>query len=233
MPDTSGPADTTMMGVMHDALRRDFARTRSVLTADATAPQQQRTAVAAHVPFMLEFLHAHHSSEDLHLWPMVRDRDASLGPLLDSMSRDHAAIAAHVDALTEAAGRYSTDAGGRARGGLVDALDAFSAVLLPHLAREEAEMMPRVSECLTDDEWHAFERAAKPEMPARVLAEYLNWFLDGLDEPRRRYVLRALPAPIVLVSTRLYGPGYRRRAARRWMSTSSPAPGGSVGGGVR
>lgn len=31
--DTSGPADTVMMGVMHDAMRRDFVRLRDVLAS--------------------------------------------------------------------------------------------------------------------------------------------------------------------------------------------------------
>lgn len=36
MPDSSGPADTVMTGIMHDALRRDLTRARAVLTAAET-----------------------------------------------------------------------------------------------------------------------------------------------------------------------------------------------------
>lgn len=38
MNDLKDPADTVMMGVMHDALRRDFARMRDVLSAPTPRP---------------------------------------------------------------------------------------------------------------------------------------------------------------------------------------------------
>lgn len=218
MSDADAPADTVMMGVMHDALRRDFARTHDALSAAVPPGDAQREALSAHLLFMLTFLEGHHHSEDDKLWPMVRTRDPSLGALLDSMSRDHAEIADTVDQLVEASQRYAGQGDDSARTGLVAAIDRLSAVLLPHLDREEAELMPRVSACMSNDEWRAFEKSAKPQFSIPVLAEYFNWFLEDLDRARRRKVVRALPAPIVFVSTRVFGPGYRRRAARRWAS---------------
>ena len=38
-----GPADTRMMGIVHDALRRDLARTRAAL-ASPVPPAQRRAA---------------------------------------------------------------------------------------------------------------------------------------------------------------------------------------------
>lgn len=213
---TKDPADTFMMGVMHDALRRDFARAREVLTAATPPGDTQRIAVAEHLSFMLTFLDAHHHSEDDTLWPLVRANDPTLGQLLDSMSRDHEVIAGEVDQLEEAAQRSAGQRDDNAQEGLLAAIDRLTAVLGPHLDREEAELMPRVAECMSNDEWRAFEKSAKPPFSIPVLAEYFNWFLDDLDHTRRRKVLRALPAPIVFVSTRIFGPGYRRRAAIRW-----------------
>ena len=216
MKDQSGPADTVMMGVMHDALRRDFTRARDVLATPGVLARNQAPALAEHVGFMLAFLDAHHHSEDEKLWPLVRTHNPALGPLMEAMSQDHAAIAAQVDQLTDATRRFggAPDASNRAE--LVAAIDRLTAVLWPHLDREETELMPGVSATLSAAQWHEFEKSAKPPFATRVLAEYLNWFLEDLDPVRRHKGLKSLPAPIVLVSTRVYGRGYQRRAAVRW-----------------
>ena len=65
-----GPADTRMMGIVHDALRRDLRRTRDALAG--TPPAARRGAIAAHLGWLMDFLHAHHTGEDDGLYPLVR-----------------------------------------------------------------------------------------------------------------------------------------------------------------
>ena len=60
-----GPADTRMMGIVHDALRRDLARVRAALACPV--PPARRRALAAHVGWMMDFLHEHHEGEDAGL----------------------------------------------------------------------------------------------------------------------------------------------------------------------
>jgi hemerythrin-like domain-containing protein len=221
MTDTSGPADTVMMGVMHDAMPRDFVRACAVLSSETPLGGVQRAALADHVVFMLEFLHDHHHNEDERLWPLVRAHDPMLGEALDRMSDDHASIAAGAADVLRTMGAFRSDAGDAGRRELAGALDGFNCVLLPHLAHEEAEVMPRVSACLTADQWHAFEKDAMPPFTVPVLAEYFNWFLEDLDEDRTRRVKASLPAPIVFTMTRVFGRGYRRRAAQRWLGAAA------------
>lgn len=216
MKNTDAPADTVMMSVMHDALRRDFARVREVLDAPDVPAAPQARALASHLLFMLVFLEGHHHNEDDKLWPLVLAHDPALGPLMDAMSQDHAAVAAEVGRLERAARRFGQEPDQATRADLVVAIERLNAVLGPHLDREESELMPRVSACLTAAQWHQFEKSAKPDMSIPVLAEYLNWFLEDLDPVRRHKVVTSMPAPIVLISTRVFGPGYRRRAAERW-----------------
>ncbi|MDH4363276.1 MAG: hemerythrin domain-containing protein, partial [Acidimicrobiia bacterium] len=72
--DPTAPADTTMMRIVHDALRRDLERVRIVLDADPPPAARQRAAIARHLRWMLAFLDAHHRSEDEGLYPVVRQR---------------------------------------------------------------------------------------------------------------------------------------------------------------
>jgi hypothetical protein len=85
-------ADTRMMGIVHGALRRDLLRTRDALTAEPYPLRRQRQALGEHVVWMMEFLHAHHPSEDEGLWPLVRQQDPAAGALLDAMEADHLVI---------------------------------------------------------------------------------------------------------------------------------------------
>ena len=51
-----------MMGIVHDALRRDLARIRAALAGPVPAQHS-----AAHVGWMMDFLHEHHEGEDAGL----------------------------------------------------------------------------------------------------------------------------------------------------------------------
>lgn len=210
-----GPADTRMMGIVHDALRRDLARTRAALAG----PVAGRRALAAHVGWMMDFLHAHHEGEDAGLYPMVRAANPAAGALLDAMAADHAAVDPAVERLRAAASRWA--ASDAERPALLDALIALEDVLLPHLDREETEAMPVVSATITHGQWHAWdqEHNIKPKSLPQLAEEGL-WLMDGLD-PTRRAIVEAevpwVPRMIVLYG---FGPGYRRRAAARWAGTA-------------
>ena len=99
------PADTTMMGVVHDALRRDLARLQTALSGSIPAGDARRRALADHIDWMMGFLHDHHQGEDTGLWPLVRQRNPQAGPLLDQMEADHARIVLAVQRLLQLRGR--------------------------------------------------------------------------------------------------------------------------------
>src|SRR5688572_10986063 len=87
------PADTRLMGIIHDAFRRDLGRAVATLTGDLPPGDRQRRAIAAQVSWMMEFLEAHHHAEDDGLYPMVRAADPSAGPVLDRMHAEHTVVA--------------------------------------------------------------------------------------------------------------------------------------------
>src|SRR6185437_5229259 len=155
--DLSGPADTSMMGIVHRALSRDLARARAALTADWPPADDQRVAIAAHLGWLMRFLHRHHESEDAGLYPLVRRRSPAAAAMLDAMDADHHAIGPAMTGLEEAAAEYGRSASGRAA--VLTALGQLDDVLLPHLRREEDEMMPLVSAAITEAQWQEIEQA--------------------------------------------------------------------------
>ena len=200
--DLDAPADTRVMGIVHKALRRDLIRATEALTTAPYPFDAQRIAIAEHLQWMMRFLHRHHSSEDEHLYPLVRGRNAAAAELLESMDSDHRSIEPAMDALVSAAGSYRDSAAARQQ--VVEAIDKLADVLLPHLDREENEMMPIVSSTITVAEWDHWDQEynVKP-LPPLELSDSGLWIMDGLDDSERTVItdlVPAIPRWIILLS---------------------------------
>jgi hemerythrin-like domain-containing protein len=213
------PADTRMMGIVHDGLRRDLARAIDALSMEPTSgPEGDRqAAIGEQVGWMMQFLHAHHRGEDAWLWPLVRERVPEAGRLLDQMEADHAVVDPLVDACDSAAQSYRDSSSDDARRDLQEALVRLCDALLPHLRREEDEAMPLVSVALSDAEWHAIdqEHFVKPKSLTQLAREG-HWLLDGLDAERREVLVRQVPPIPRFVLLHGFARHYRRGATACW-----------------
>lgn len=215
MTTNHGPADTRGMGIVHSALRRDLERTRMVLSTAPYPDAERRRGLAAHVEWMMHFLHIHHTGEDVGLWPLIREKNPAAAALLDQMDADHRQIAPAITALEDAARAYRDDAD--AREPLLAALVELSDVLLPHLRREELEMMPVVSATITTAEYQEVEHEhfVKPKSFLELGAEG-HWIIDGLDPEGRELILHVVPAVPRFILLHGFARSYRRKCALLW-----------------
>lgn len=213
--DPNAPADTNMMRIVHNALRRDLRRARVVLTRVPPPDERQCTAVADHLVWMMSFLDAHHRSEDEGLYPIVREHDPSTSALLDDMAADHAAVADAITRVASVARRHGADAAQRAA--LVDAIDDLGAVLLPHLEREEFEVMPVVSRVVTNAEWQDVEQRHNLDGKSMAqLGREGHWLIDDATPEDRARVLGLVPRVPRFLLVHGLGPSYRRHARACW-----------------
>lgn len=214
---TTTRADTRMMTVVHDALRRDLARSTTALTASPPPGERQRQAIARHLTWMMGFLHAHHESEDAGLYPLVRERRPDAAALLDRMDADHRAVATRVAGVESAASAYGSSTAEADRVRLVETVVALEEVLLPHLRREEDEAMPVVAEAVTDDEWRAIEQEHNLDgkSPAELGKEG-HWLIDEATPEHRALVLGLVPPVQRFVLVHGFGRSYRRERDRCW-----------------
>ncbi|WP_431970264.1 hemerythrin domain-containing protein [Nocardia sp. bgisy134] len=213
--DLERPADTRAMGVAHSALRRDLLRARNALSAWPYPFDEQRVAIAEHLLWIMRFLRHLHESEDEHLYPLVRDHDPAAVQLLDRMNADHRALVPAMDRLVDAAVAYR--AAGEARAHVLAALDELEAVLLPHLEREERQMMPVVSTAITEGEWRhwADEHNLKPLGPIERFDEGL-FLVDGASPDDTAAIGEMVPAVPRWLMLHVMIRRYRRAAFRRW-----------------
>lgn len=217
--DTTDPADTRMMSIVHRALRRDLERATTVLDASPPPGARQRAAIAEHLGWMMDFLRAHHESEDVGLYPVVRRRLPGAAAVLDDMDHDHHRIANDIDLVEAAAAAYGKSDDHGSRSGLRDAIRQLDEVLLPHLKREEDEAMPLVREALTHGEWTAIEHEhnVKPK-GTRQLGREGHWLIDDAPPDDRAMVLGLVPAVPRFVLLHGFGRSYRRRREACWSS---------------
>jgi hypothetical protein len=217
--DPNAPADTRLMGIIHEALRRDLRRTHQTLTATPPPARRQREVLAWHLGWMMQFLHTHHATEDQGLYPMVRDRDPDAAGLLDEMHADHTAIAPAIAAVERGAASYGERDDSTQRERLLAAVEELEDVLLPHLRREEDEVMPVVAAAVTDSELRRWDEEAniKPKS-LRQLGREGHWIIDGLGPKDRDFVLHLVPPMPRFVLLHGFARSYRRHLAACWGS---------------
>jgi hemerythrin-like domain-containing protein len=206
-----------MMRIVHQALRRDLARAHDVLASDPALPPDQQAAIAGHLTWMMGFLRAHHDTEDTALYPLVLTRDPGAGGLVEAMHADHERIAARIAHLETAAAAVGATASGEDLWELARAVDRLNDVLLPHLQREEDDVMPVVSSAITHAEWNAIEQEynVKPKSFVQLGREG-HWIIDAASPEDRAAVLSLVPAVPRFVLVHGFAGAYRRRAAACW-----------------
>lgn len=220
------PADTTMMRIVHQALRRDLARASTALADPSGASDEQRRALGAHVGWMMRFLHAHHASEDAGVYPLARERAAGSPEeleVLDRMGRGHEEVATAIAQVEAAAAALAADGSDDAARHAGAALDALGEVLLPHLEEEEAEAMPIVSRLVTQAEWAALEQ--QHNLDPKSLSELGfegHWLIDGVSDADRATVLGLVPPVPRFVLLHGYARRYRRHVAACWGRAERP-----------
>ena len=210
------PADTNMMRIVHQALRRDLGRAQSALNRNPAPSRTQLIAIVRHVEWMMSFLHAHHQSEDEGLYPLVRERAPSAGELLDAMDAEHRAVAKAIADVEAAAGSVSFGDASDVEP-LIGALASLSRVLLPHLEHEENAAMPVVSSVVTDSEWRDLEQHYNLKGKSFTQLGFEgHWLIDDADAEDRQRVVGLVPAIPRFVLLHGLARSYRRRAAACW-----------------
>ena len=215
--DAAQPADTRMMGIVHEALRRDLRRARHTAALVPHVPASQRVALATHLGWMMDVLHHHHAGEDAGLFPMLRARNPAAAALVDEMASDHLAISSGVEALRRAAREYAVSTVDGAANGLLASIDQLEGALLPHLRREEDVVMPVVSSCITAAEWRALDEEynLKPKSFLELGREG-HWLIDGLDQADRAVVVNLVPPLPRFILLHAFAGSYRRHLSRCW-----------------
>ncbi|MDQ2716769.1 MAG: hemerythrin domain-containing protein [Chloroflexota bacterium] len=145
---------------VHNALRQDLVLCQELarqVTA-GVAPDSVREQVKSlqtnsplwklrvNCLYCCRFVHAHHHSEDVALFPALRRTNPALGPVVDKLVADHRKISGLLDQIEVSAKALGEQDGTDPRARLVQALNDLSSDLLEHLAFEEEAIGPTLLE---------------------------------------------------------------------------------------
>jgi len=157
----------TAIMLSHHGLRRDLACFRRALERIATGDATRADAVREEWTRFHATLHGHHEAEDNGLFPSIAKEHASVQGTIETLGADHRRI----DPLLERADRAFAELPNP--NAALAAVRELSELLDPHLALEEAELVP-------------FMRSAKtfPAPPnddlASLYAQGFSWGMHGV-----------------------------------------------------
>jgi hypothetical protein len=195
--------------VLHQTVRREF-RTLAGLASWAPADDAVRTAeITRHADLIARVLLQHHTTERELLWPALfrslpavrhdAAREAITGwtsrtALLDHTLRDLSTVARQWAVATTTPAR---DAFVRACRRVADAVDEATAA-------EERDLLPLVSQCLSDGDWAAITRGATTTLSGREQMLVLGLALEDACAIDRARLLAGL-SPAARTAWRVVG----------------------------
>jgi hemerythrin-like domain-containing protein len=183
----------SMMYAVHDAMRRDLHRLARL--AASTSGEDPHVVLRSAVGWEMfkSFLTVHHTSEDVTVWPVVRqavgDRADDLA-VVAAMEEEHASI----DPLLAAVDAAIADTDDRTR--LADVIDALAVGLSDHLRHEEISALPLIDRTLTPAQWKVFSDDHRTRIGSNA-NRYLPWLLDEATPEAVASVLSKIPEPLL------------------------------------
>jgi Hemerythrin HHE cation binding domain len=188
--------DISEMYAVHGVFR-DTLGTAGDLVGGAAPGDAERVAlVANYYENVLSFLEAHHETEEVLVFPLLRARCPGSAPMIDRLAAEHEeALKLMANAVGALAAWPGGDAGSQSH--VADALEVLRVQLEAHLDVEEAEALGLCAENMSLEEWGA--------LPGHGLAAFGGdkiWLILGLirqrmNEAQRAAMLEHMPPPAV------------------------------------
>ncbi|WP_424569317.1 hemerythrin domain-containing protein [Streptomyces sp. CH-036] len=213
-------ADSRDMIGAHDAMRREFGALPALVAGVPAGDARGTDVVAGHVLMMVDFLHAHHTSEDDHVWPRLRERcPDDIRPLIATMDQQHTSIDEDLKTLAANGRRWGATADGSDRDAVATVAERLLPGLYEHLALEEQRILPLIDRHLTEREWKTTVEASlgKVRFSQRLLM--LGMALHGASEEQAELLRAAVPA-VVWHAGRPLGTRLYRKHHERLVSAS-------------
>jgi len=224
---TGDRVDTWEMVVVHRAFRRTFRTAPAWIQSVVAGDRERADFVAGHLAMVVEGLHHHHSGEDDMLWPVLLPRVTLHTELVHRMEAQHKQLHVHIDRINELLPGWRATADVVTGRELAGVFGEASALLDEHLAEEESQILPLVSEHVTHAEWPALGKRGQESIPkGRAGFVVLGELLEDASPRERTAFLAMIPAPVRLM-WRLFGQGiYQRTRDRLYQGVPGPHPNG-------
>jgi hemerythrin-like domain-containing protein len=201
------PSDPFQMAMIHRTFRREFSNLSGVIRAMPPGNTDQSRFVGNYLGNLISVLHHHHDAEDELLWPTLHDRTPCSADTLQRGQAEHAVIAEAIDKIEAVRPLWARSAESRLDEQLSAAIDELSAHADEHFDHEERNVVPLISQYITDEEWQDFiDRGAAYVNPRNIWFSlaYSGFLLGDAAPDEQRRFMAALPVALRMV-VRLLG----------------------------
>ncbi|MGA2474850.1 MAG: hemerythrin domain-containing protein [Acidimicrobiales bacterium] len=195
MPDHARP-DVSDMYAVHGVFRDTLGAVPRLVGGIDPDDAERVALIANYYDNVLSFLEAHHDSEEVLVVPLLRERCAGEGELVDRMAEQHHEA---IRLLEEARGSLSAWQTGDAASqkAAEDALLALHAQLLVHLDDEEAQVLPLAEANLSPEEWGALPGHGLGHFEGDKIWLILGLIRQRMNDGQRAAMLENMPPPAV------------------------------------
>jgi hypothetical protein len=197
---------------IHRKMRID---TRRYVTAVETATEADRAGrlipLAKWAAGFGRELHLHHTVEDDHFFPALVERSPEAAEILAGLEHDHEVVAGILKQWGPAARDLAdpTVDFATARAEVLALAVPLRDLLADHLDIEDAEIVPRFDQVLTEAELEAIDARVKKSLPKRGLSFAVPWNVAALDPATRDELVRTAPF-ILRLLYRIHAPRFAR-----------------------
>jgi hemerythrin-like domain-containing protein len=195
---TTGPGvDTHDMVLIHRVIRREIGQLPRLFRSAANDPARSKI-IGAHAREMLDFLHHHHTGEDMLLFPLLRERRVLDPELVDRMDAQHAQVNDAVVAINAELPVWTASADAAAGERMAARIDTTMPTLIGHLDEEEQKLLPVASVTVTQSEWDALGKDGMSAIPVTRRLVLLGYITEDTDDAERQKLMQEVPAPVRL-----------------------------------
>ncbi|HYS39880.1 MAG TPA: hemerythrin domain-containing protein [Pseudonocardiaceae bacterium] len=196
MTTVSGPlADARDMFAAHTMFRREFGLMPSLVRAVTAGDRQRATLVADHIALVSGVLDHHHSGEDEHIWPRLREHcPGDCAALVDVMEEQHHAVHDGLRQVTQAREAWRDSASSDTRDALAGAIERLLPVMNEHLALEEERVVPLIEKYLLNADYARVAQEQGADVPPDKLPTVFGMFMYEADPATIDMVVAEMPA---------------------------------------
>lgn len=207
--DDGSASMATLLMLSHHAFRRDLGRFSKALERVAGGDTSRVDALREEWKNFHAALHGHHHIEDTAMFPGMRAQNAELGRCIDGLAADHRKIDPLLEEGDRTFAQLPLAAGARA------VVAELQRLLDPHLATEEAELVPHIRS--------AKEFPTPPDdAAAEMYAQGFAWSMHGIAPDVLEKVQGLLP-PILTSRLPVARAAFAERCEKVWGTAAAGA----------
>jgi hypothetical protein len=207
-------AEMSMNRVIHGAVRRDLDRFTGALSTLNGGGSRLQYVSAAWANFQ-DQLTKHHSSEHRIAWPALRNAGIS-DDVLTQFDAEHDRMAAALESAGQAMRSLGAAPSAEHIKAATEAMSRLHAAATEHLDHEEAKLEPFFAEHAHTPEMKAMGREFGREFKLPEAGTFFAWLQDGASRDELVGLRQNVPAPAVVIISRVFGGKYRRTIAPAW-----------------